>query len=132
MTDAPRCAGQDERLAVPLLGGLHGYERPGAHGARGSSWIEPALRKAREEIRAFELQPVMQAERPVLPELDGERLDPGNRTAGRRRDAETRPVGRPWPRADRVACGVAGHRLFQSKPAFEWPRLLGRPGADPA
>ena len=47
-------------------------------------------------------QPVMQAERPILPELDAPRQQP-----------EARPVGRPRHRADAELGGIAGDPLLQ-------------------
>src|SRR5262249_45083907 len=64
-------------------------------------------------------QPVVQAERAVLPELDQQRLH-----------AEARPVGRPRHLADHILGGHRRDALFQRKAAFQRSRLVGRPGAD--
>src|SRR4051794_2252071 len=71
--------------------------------------------------RAGEDQPVMQAERPILPELDGDRCDT---VAG--------PVGRAGHLADGVLRRVEGDRLLEGEAALERARLLARPGADAA
>src|SRR6185436_8264146 len=77
--------------------------------------LAPALALAGED------HAVVEAERLVLPELDGDR-----------RDAEARPVG--WARdlADGVFRRVERHRLFEREAALERARLLARPGADAA
>src|SRR6185295_14975502 len=64
-------------------------------------------------------QPVMQAERLVLPELDVVRDQ-----------AEARPMRRPRYRADRVFGGEGCDPLLQLEPAFQPARLLRGPGAD--
>src|SRR3712207_1864374 len=63
----------------------------------------------------------MQAEGPVVPELDADR---GDAVAG--------PIG--WARhlADGVFGRVNGDRLLEGEAAFEWPGLLARPGTDAA
>src|SRR4051812_78013 len=64
-------------------------------------------------------EPVVQAERAVLPELDPLRCQ-----------AEARPVGRPRHRADGVTGGELGDPPLQLKAGGQWPRLLRGPGAD--
>src|SRR5262245_53460982 len=71
------------------------------------------------ESRTPELDAVVQAEGPVVPELDRDR-----------HDAVARPVRRARHRANRVFRGVNGDRLFKGKPAFQRARLLARPGPD--
>src|SRR3546814_9098994 len=63
----------------------------------------------------------MQAERPVVPEFDRNRLD-----------TETGPVRRPRNVAYGIAGGVFGNGFFQRKTAFERAGLFRGPGADPA
>ena len=68
---------------------------------------------------AAELDPVMQAERPVVPELDLHR-----------HDAVAGPVRRARHGAERVFRAVERDRLLEREPAFQRARLLARPGAD--
>src|SRR4029450_6035379 len=65
------------------------------------------------------LQPVVQAERAVLPALDQHGFQ-----------TEARPMRRPRPLADDMPGGVLGDALLQGEPAFQRPRLVRRPGTD--
>ena len=69
--------------------------------------------------RAAELDAVVQAERPVVPELDRDR-----------HDAVAGPVRRARHGAERVFRRVERDRLLEGEPAFQRARLLARPGAD--
>src|SRR6478752_10042911 len=86
-----------------------------------SAWsrIKPRLHPRRIERRAAELDAVVQAERPVVPELDQHR-----------HDAVTGPARRPRHAADGVFGGIKRHRLFEGEAAFERKGLLAGPGAD--
>ena len=66
-------------------------------------------------------EPVMQAERPVLPELDPLRDHP-----------KARPEIRPLDLAEAELGGELGDALLQLEARGERPRLARRPGADPA
>ncbi len=83
------------------------------------SGIERAGRPRRVGRGPAILQPVVQAERAVLPELDQHGFQ-----------AEARPVRRPRHLADDVPGGVLGDALLQGEPALQRPRLVGGPGAD--
>src|SRR5688572_30447581 len=85
--------------------------------ARRSSRIELLRRPA--VAGAAKDQPVVQAERLVLPELD---------VVGDQ--AESRPVRRTRHRADRVSGGEGCNPLLQLELAFEGARLLRGPGTD--
>ena len=84
-----------------------------------ASGIEGARRPGLARRGAAVLQPVVQAERAVLPELDQQRLQ-----------AEARPVRRPRHLADDVPGREFGDALLQREAALERPRLVRRPGAD--
>src|SRR5215510_1088277 len=84
-----------------------------------NSRIEPRLAPRRAERVADEFDPVVQAERPVLPELDGQRLE-----------AVAGPIWRPRNRSDRELGGIERDRLLEGVPALERRRLLAGPGAD--
>src|SRR5688572_15467648 len=64
-------------------------------------------------------EPIEQAKRPVLPELDEQGLQ-----------AEAGPMGRPRDAANQMPRGILGHPLFQGKTALQGAGLLRRPGAD--
>src|SRR5262249_54192777 len=84
-----------------------------------SSRIEPRLAPRRARRLAGELDPVVQAERAVLPKLDRER-----------RQAVAGPIR--WSRygPDGELGGGQRDRLFQRVATLEWRRLLAGPGAD--
>src|SRR5690606_17642413 len=65
--------------------------------------VPVALRRSSRKQNA-----IMQAERPVVPELDRNRAD-----------SETRPVGRAANIANGIFCSVFGNRLFQRETAFQ-------------
>src|SRR3977135_581 len=99
---------------------------PGASAARCRPRRNWMAQWSRVELRyhpAFALalidRAVMQAEGPVLPELD----PPGN-------DPKARPVRRPRRGADGMFGGELGDPRFQRITAFQRPRLIGSPGAD--
>src|SRR4029077_6427034 len=83
------------------------------------SWIEPRLGPRRVQIRARKRDAIVQAERPLLPELD----------LGRH-DAVARPEWRPRPRAAGELCGVERDCLLERQAAFQRGGLLRGPGAD--
>src|SRR5260370_21868755 len=89
--------------------------------ANGSSGlrIKPRLAPRRAGCVAGELDPVMQAERPVLPELHDQGLQ-----------AVAGPIRRSWDRSDRKFRRGQRDRLLEGVTAFERRRLLARPGAD--
>ena len=74
-------------------------------------------RLARRGTAVF--QPVVQAERAVLPEFDQQRLQP-----------ETRPVRRSRHLADDVPGRKLRHPLLESKATLQRLRLIRGPGAD--
>src|ERR1700761_199264 len=82
-----------------------------------ASWIEAARRPAL--AGALEHQALVQAERPVAPELDGARPDP-----------IARPVRRPRHLAQAEARADLGDALLEREAVGEGPRLLRRPRAD--
>src|SRR3974390_686197 len=84
-----------------------------------SSWIESRLAPRPTQIVALEFDAVVQAERPLLPELNREW-----------HDAVARPVERPRNVGERVFGGVDRNRLLEGEAAFQRRRLLARPGAD--
>src|SRR6266542_2272540 len=84
-----------------------------------SSGIERSGRPRRVGRGPSIFQPVVQAERAVLPELDQQGFQ-----------AEARPVRRPRYLADDMPGGVLGDALLQGEPAFQRPRLVRGPGAD--
>src|SRR5262252_2836156 len=90
-----------------------------AHGWDGVSRIKPHLAPRRAGRVAAELHPVVQPERPVLPELDLHRLQP---VAG--------PVRRPRDGSHYELGGDERDRLLESVAALERRRLLAGPGAD--
>src|SRR4029450_783187 len=77
------------------------------------SGIERAGRPRRVGRGPAILQPVVQAERTVLPELDAHGFQ-----------AEARPMRRPRHLADDVPRRILGDALFQGEPAFQRPRLV--------
>src|ERR687889_2028582 len=81
-----------------------------------TSGVEPRLAPAL--AGSGEHEPVVEPERPVLPELHRDRCD-----------AVAGPVGRAGNLADGVLGGVERDCLLEGKAAFEWARLLARPGA---
>src|SRR5882672_5633186 len=85
-----------------VASGIEGPRRPGL------AWRGAAV-----------LQPVVQAERAILPELDQERFQ-----------AETRPMWRTGYLADDMFGGELGDPLLQRKAALQWARLVRRPSAD--
>src|SRR5882672_618354 len=84
-----------------------------------ASGIEGPCRPGLAWRGAAVFQPVVQAERSILPELDQQRLY-----------AIARPVRRPRHLADNMLGGDLRHALLQRKAALERPRLVRRPGAD--
>src|SRR5215467_12477204 len=84
-----------------------------------SSRIEARLAPRCVRVIAFEHDAIVEAEWPLLPELDGDWHNP-----------EARPV--KWPRnlADGVFRCIYGDRLFKGDSAFQRSRLLARPGPD--
>src|ERR1700681_3569659 len=64
-------------------------------------------------------QPLVQPERPVAPELDGERPQTKARPMRRTRDAR-----------QRIFCGIARDFLFKCETPFQRPRLARSPGPD--
>src|SRR6185312_6997666 len=69
-----------------------------------SSWVEGACRPRSFGRSATVFQPIVQAERAVLPELDQQRLQ-----------TKARPVRRPRHAADHVPCGELGDPLLQGE-----------------
>src|SRR5690349_8613012 len=80
------------------------------------SWIHPHLVPRRAERCAAKLHAIMQAERPVVPELHAER-----------HDAVAGPVWRARHGADRMFGGLQRDRFLEGKAAFQRTRLLARP-----
>src|SRR5947207_10232940 len=83
------------------------------------SWVHPHLAPRLTERGAAEFDAIMQAERPVVPELHRDRHDT---VAG--------PVRRARHGTERIFRGVERDRLLEGEPAFQRARLLARPGAD--
>src|SRR3954454_10203603 len=71
------------------------------------------------QARTSELDAIVEAEGPVVPELHRDR-----------HDAIAGPVRRARHGADCVFGRVDRYRLLEGEPAFQWTRLLTRPGAD--
>src|SRR5262249_32162764 len=115
MADAPRCAGQDQRLALFIWHLRHDGENMPLPLLR----IQPRLDPRLGWGVAAEHDAVVEAMRPAVPELDLERYRP-----------VALPIG--WPR--HIISGklrlVAFDRLFERRTARERPRLLRGPGAD--
>src|SRR5712692_4702332 len=84
-----------------------------------SSRIEPRLAPRRVQRVAAEFDPVMQPERPVLPELDQERPE-----------AIAGPIRRSWYGANHEFRGEERDRLLEGVATLERCRLLAGPGAD--
>src|SRR5262249_59210241 len=84
-----------------------------------ASGIETRLAPGPVERFTPELEPVMQAERALLPELDQEWSQ-----------AVAGPVWRSWDRADCEFCGVKRDRLLEGVRALQRRRLFARPRAD--
>src|SRR5262249_33507116 len=95
------------------------FRRLAGVGRETPSRIEPRLLPGRLERFAPELDPVMQPEWPVLPELDQEWPE-----------AIAGPIRRPWNRPNGKLCGVKRDRLLERMRALERCRLLAGPGAD--
>src|SRR4051794_20811875 len=72
------------------------------------SRIHPRLAPRSAERVAAEFDAVVQTERPVMPELDGDR-----------HDAIAGPVRRARHGADRVFGRMQHHRLLEGEPAFQ-------------
>src|SRR6267154_5010029 len=83
------------------------------------SRIEPDFGPALCRGVATEFDAVVQAERPVVPELEA-----------LWRDAPAAPPGRPRHLADHVLGGDQRDRPFERKTAFQRLRLLAGPSAD--
>src|SRR5579862_1830563 len=84
-----------------------------------TSRIKPRLAPWLPFAAAAKHDAVIQPIGPVLPELDGQRLEPIARPVGRARDRPHRKLGHG-----------KRDRLLEGRPAFERGRLLARPGAD--
>src|SRR5712691_7825906 len=87
--------------------------------AHASSRIEPRLAPRRARRLAGELDPVVQPEWPVLPELDQER-----------RQAVAGPIRRPRYGSDGELGGEERDRLLERVATLERRRLLAGPSAD--
>src|SRR5262245_64666287 len=85
------------------------------------SRIEPGLGPGRLRARAAEHDPVMQAERPVLPKLDLERDEP-----------VAAPIGGARHLAAGEALGQARHLGLERRAARKRARLARGASADPA
>src|SRR5262249_37965898 len=82
-----------------------------------SSRIEPRLAPRSVWRIAFERDGIVEAEWPLLPELNGDRHNP-----------VARPVWWPGNLADGVFRRINGNRLFEGESAFQRRRLLAGPG----
>src|SRR5215471_14357709 len=83
------------------------------------SRVKPRLVPGRAGGLAAEFDAVVQAERPVVPELDRQR-----------EEAIAGPIRRARNRSERVFRGVERDRLLEGVAALERCRLLAGPGTD--
>src|SRR6266511_6220406 len=81
--------------------------------------VEPRLAPGRVEPLAAEFEPIMQPERPLVPELDQERPQ-----------AVAGPVRRSRDRPEGKFRGVERDRFLEGMATLERRRLLAGPGAD--
>src|SRR6185437_7725861 len=99
--------------------GISDLKHPSSGTSDASSRIKPRLAPRRAQVFPPEFDAIVQAERPLVPELDAQG-----------QNSVTRPMRRPRHRHQRVFGGVQRNRLLESEPAFERGGLLAGPSAD--